>query len=144
LSHLLDTNVVSEGTRPRPDPGVARWLRGVDEDRLFISVVSIAEIRRGVALLPPGRRRDSLAVWLSRELPERFTGRVLDIDFAITERWGDLMAKSQGVGAALEPMDAFFAATALARDLILATRNVRDFQAFGVRLFNPWTAGDAA
>jgi len=121
---------------------VLRWLRELDEDRVFISVVSIAEIRRGVALLPSDRRRDRLAEWLSRELPERFASRVLKIDFAIAERWGDLMAESKRAGMALEPMDAFLAATALTHDLTLATRNIRDFQACGVRLFNPWTASE--
>jgi predicted nucleic acid-binding protein len=77
---LLDTNVLSEPTRPRPETRVLEWLEAVDEDRLFISVVSIAEIRRGIALLPQGRRRDHLAEWLSRDLPDRFAGRVLAID----------------------------------------------------------------
>jgi predicted nucleic acid-binding protein len=122
---------------------VLRWLRELQEDRVFISVVSIAEIRRGVALLPSGERRNRLAEWLSRELPERFAGRMLSVDLAIAERWGDLMAASKAAGGALKAMDAFLAATALTRGLTLATRNVRDFQAFGVRLFDPWTANDA-
>ena len=142
MNILLDTNVLSEGTRPRADTGVLRWLRELEEDRVFISVVSIAEIRRGIALLPSGRRRHRLAEWLSRELPERFAGRVLGVDFAIAEQWGDLMAASKAAGGGLEAMDAFLAATALTRDFTLATRNVRDFQACGVRLFNPWTASD--
>lgn len=121
-----------------------RWLRELDEDRVFVSVVSIAEIRREVALLPLGRRRDRLAEWLSRELPARFASRMLGVDFAIAERWGDLMAESKRAGVALEPMDAFLAATALTRDLTLATGNIRDFQACGVRLFNPWIASDPA
>jgi predicted nucleic acid-binding protein len=141
---LLDTNVLSEPTRPRPETRVLEWLEAVDEDRLFISVVSIAEIRRGVALLPHGLRRDRLAEWSSRDLPDRFAGRVLAIDLEVAERWGDLMAASQASGATLEPLDAFFAATALAFDLTLATRNVRDFHTCGVRLFNPWIAADAS
>jgi|HubBroStandDraft_1064217.scaffolds.fasta_scaffold366391_1 predicted nucleic acid-binding protein len=90
-----------------------------------------------------GRRRDRLGEWLSRDLPDRFAGRVLAVDLDVAERWGDVMAASQASGATLEPLDAFFAATALAYDLTLATRNVRDFQACGVRLFNPWTIGEA-
>lgn len=143
MRFLVDTNVLSEATRPRPEARVLEWLEAVDEDRLFISVVSIAEIRRGVALLPRGRRRDRLGEWLSRDLPDRFAGRVLAVDLDVAERWGDVMAASQASGATLEPLDAFFAATALAHDLTLATRNVRDFQACGVRLFNPWTIGEA-
>jgi predicted nucleic acid-binding protein len=105
------------------------------------SVISIAEIRRAVALLAGGRRRDSLAAWLSRDLSDRFAGRLLLVDVANAERWGDLMAETKAKGANLKPLDAFFAATALSRDLTLATRNVGDFQSCGVRLANPWEAG---
>ena len=135
--------MLSEATRPRPEARVLEWLEAVDEDRLFISVVSIAEIRSGVALLPRGRRRDRLGEWLSRDLPDRSAGQGLAVDLDVAQRWGDVMAASQASGATFEPLDAFFAATALAYDLTLATCNVRDFQACGVRLFNPWTIGEA-
>jgi toxin FitB len=140
---LLDTNVLSEAMRPRPEPRVLDWLAATDEDRLFISVVSIAEIRRGVVLLPHGRRRNRLADWLSRDLSDRFAGRMLDVGLRVAESWGDLMAESHARGATLEPLDAFFAATALAHGLTLVTRNLRDFQACGVDLLNPWTVDDA-
>ena len=138
MNLLLDTNVLSEVQRPAPDLKVLGWLDTVDEDRVFISVASIAELRRGIALMDDGRRRDALAGWLANDLPERFSERVLPIDLAIAEHWGDLMAQSRRSGVALSVMDGFFAATALARDLTLATRNVRDLVSFGVPLFNPW------
>ncbi|SFK59080.1 type II toxin-antitoxin system VapC family toxin [Methylocapsa palsarum] len=138
MNVLLDTNVLSEVQRPTPDPQVLAWLDGADEDRLFISVASIAELRRGVALLDDGRRRAALAAWLAEDLPARFAERILPIDQAIAERWGDLMARSRVSGVALSVIDGFFAATALAKTLTLATRNVKDFAPFGVSLFNPF------
>ena len=136
---LLDTNVLSEVRRPAPDPKVLAWLDTLDEDRAFISVASIAELRRGVALLKSGRRRDALTAWLAEDLPARFAGRVVPIDAVIAERWGDLMSQARQSGFALSVMDGFFAATAVAHALTLATRNTRDFAILGVRLFNPWT-----
>ena len=138
MNLLLDTNVLSEAQRPRPEPKVLEWLDAVDEDRVFISVASVAELRRGVALMDHGRRRAALAAWLASDLPARFAGRILPIDPAIAEHWGDLMAQSRRSGVALSVMDGFFAATALAKDLKLVTRNVRDFASFGVPLLNPW------
>jgi toxin FitB len=135
---LLDTNVLSEVPRPAPDLKVLGWLDTVDEDRVFISIASIAELRRGIALMDDGRRRNALAAWLASDLPARFGERILPIDHAVAEYWGDLMAQSRRSGVALSVMDGFFAATALAKDLTLVTHNVRDFASFGVPLFNPW------
>lgn len=141
MNLLLDTNVLSEVRRPAPSPRVLAWLDTIDEDRAFISVASIAELRRGIALLDDGRRRAALAAWLAHDLPARFAGRILPIDQAVAERWGDLMAQSRRTGVALSVMDGFFAASALASNLTLVTRNVKDFAAFGIPLHNPW--GDA-
>jgi toxin FitB len=139
MNLLLDTNVLSEVRRPAPDPKVLAWLDTIDEDRAFISVASIAELRRGVALMDDGRRREALASWLAVDLPGRFSGRILPIDPAIAERWGDVMAQARKSGFALSVMDGFFATTALAHQLVLATRNTKDFTPLGVLLFNPWT-----
>jgi len=139
MNVLLDTNVLSEVRRPAPDPKVLAWLDTVDEDRAFISVASIAELRRGIALMDDGRRREALAAWLADDLPARFAGRILPIDPAIAGRWGDLMAQARQSGFALSVMDGFFAATALDRELVLATRNTKDFAPLGVPLLNPWT-----
>ncbi|MGZ5826861.1 MAG: PIN domain-containing protein [Croceibacterium sp.] len=138
MNLLLDTNVLSEVQRPVPEPKVLEWLDAVDEDRVFISVASIAELRRGIALMNDGRRRAALADWLANDLPVRFAERILPIDRAVAERWGELMAQSRRSGVALSVMDGFFAATALAKDLMLVTRNVRDFAPVGVPLLNPW------
>ena len=138
MSFLLDTNVVSEWVKPGPDPNVVTWLSEVDEDRVFLSVVTFAEVRRGVELMPAGRRRERLAAWLADELPVRFEGRILGIDRQVAEGWGVVMARAQQGGAGLGSMDAFFAATAVAHRLTLVTRNVRDFEVTGISLFDPW------
>lgn len=141
MTYLLDTNIVSEWVKPQPHPQVVAWLQEVDEQQVFLSVASLAEIRRGVELLPPGKRRDRLAAWLAGELPARFEGRVLDIDSQVAEAWGRVMAQAQKTGRHVGAMDAFFAATALVHRLTLATRNVRDFEDIGISLVNPWELG---
>ena len=135
---LLDTNVLSEVTKPSPDANVLGWLDRLDEDRTFISVVSIAEIRRGVALMDEGRRRDSLTEWLARDLPQRFEQRVLPVDEAVALAWGDLMGVAKRRGRGLSSMDGLIGATAIAQSLTLATRNIKDFDGFGIDLYNPW------
>jgi toxin FitB len=138
MSFLLDTNVISEWIKPQPDRSVVSWLAQVDEDRVFISVISFAEVRHGVELLPVGRRRERLTHWLAEEVPERFEGRVLAIDQHIAETWGVIMARGQKAGLTPGTMDAFVAATAAAHNLTLVTRNVKDFQRLGIPLFDPW------
>jgi hypothetical protein len=138
VSFLLDTNVISEWAKPRPNAAVIAWLAAVEEDRTYLSVASIAEIARDVALLPGGRRRDRLAAWLDRDLPTRFSGRLIGIDLRVAAAWGALMARSQSLGLGTGTMDGFFAATAAAYDLTLVTRNVRDFEGLSIRLLNPW------
>ena len=136
---LLDTNVLSEVTRPAPDARVLDWLDGLDEDRSFISVVSIAEIRRGVALMDEGRKREALAEWLARDLPQRFEQRVLPVDEPVALAWGDLMGLAKRRDRGLSSMDGLIAATAMAQELTLATRNTKVFEGLGLELFDPWT-----
>ncbi|HLW70302.1 MAG TPA: type II toxin-antitoxin system VapC family toxin [Candidatus Binataceae bacterium] len=141
MNFLVDTNVVSEWVTPQPDRNVISWLANVDEDRVFISVISFAEIRRGLEMLPAGRRRDRLAAWLTEELPVRFEDRILNIDPHVAETWGVVMARGQKLGLTLGSMDAFVAATAEVHTLTLATRNVKDFERLGISLLDPWQPG---
>ena len=138
MNFLLDTNVVSEWVKPRPNANVVRWLAETDEDRVFLSVITFAEIRLGVEEMVAGWRRDGLTRWLQVELPARFEGRILGVDLAVAEGWGDLMARGSKIGLNLSVMDAFFAATAGAHGLTLVTRNTKHFGRLGASLINPW------
>jgi predicted nucleic acid-binding protein len=140
VSFLLDTNVVSELVRPRPDPGLVEWLAEHDEDQVFLSVVTLAELQYGITRLPVGRRRRSLQEWLRGELVQRFDGRILPIDNDIALTWGDVTAECAAVGRPIEAMDALIAATARVRALELVTRNTRDFEAAQISVHNPWAA----
>ena len=138
MNFLLDTNVISEWVRPQPDRNVIAWTAELDEDRAFISVISFAEIRRGIEMLPNGRRRERLAAWLTEDLSARFEQRILDIDLRVADTWGTLMARGQKIGLTLGSMDAFIAATARAHGLTLVTRNIKDFRRLGLSLLDPW------
>lgn len=138
MSFLLDTNVVSEWVKPRPDPRVVSWLDEVDEDRVFLSVVTLGELRYGVERLPAGGRRQRLDVWVRQELPLRFEGRVLPVDAIIADAWGIIVAQRERAGRGISAMDALIAATAEAHELTLVTRDAADFQSAVTMLFNPW------
>lgn len=138
MNFLLDTNVLSEVRRPQPDPNVLTWLDQVDEDRVYLSVISIAEIARAVALLESGKRKTELAQWLENDLPIRFGGRVIAVDMPAALVWGQLMAAAKNGGYALSVMDGWIGATAQAKELTLVTRNTKDFENLGIALLNPW------
>ncbi len=138
MTFLVDTNVISEWVKPRPDGGVVAWMSDVDEDRVFISVISLAELRHGVEGMPLGARRRRLDEWLKEELPLRFEGRVLLIDRAVAEAWGRIVARCETAGRPISTMDGFIAATAAAHSLILVTRNVSDFEFSLKEIVNPW------
>lgn len=142
MSFLLDTNAVSEWVKPRPNPGVVAWLAEVDEDRVFLSVVTLAELRHGVVRLAPGRRRKRLDLWLREELPLRFEGRILAVDHRVADAWGDVVAHGEKQGQPIGVMDAFIAATAEVHGLTIVTRNTSDFAASASALINPWTDGE--
>jgi predicted nucleic acid-binding protein len=139
MSFLLDTNVVSEWMKPRPNPGVVAWLAEVDEDRVFLSVITLAELRYGIERMAPGHRRKRLDEWLEEELPLRFEGRILTIDRAVADACGKVVARSEAMGHRLEAMDAFIAATAEVHRLTVVTRNASDFQSTVKGVMNPWT-----
>jgi predicted nucleic acid-binding protein len=123
VNFLLDTNVISEWVKPEPDRHVGTWLSEADEDRVFVSVISFSEIRRGIELMVAGRRRERLAQWLAEELPPRLEDRILAIDRRVADIWSVVTARSEKKAHAMGSMDAFVAATAEARELTLVTRN---------------------
>jgi hypothetical protein len=138
MSFLLDTNAVSEWVKPRPNPGLIGWMESTDEDRVFISVITLAELRYGVERLAAGARRRRLEEWLGHELPLRFEGRILSVDAKVAEAWGKTVSRSDAAGRPIGAMDAFLAATAECHHLALVTRNVLDFTVLKAVL-NPWT-----
>ena len=138
MSFLLDTNAVSEWVKPRPNPGLIGWMESTDEDRVFISVVTLAELRYGVERLVAGARRRRLEEWLGRELPLRFEGRMLPVDADVAEAWGKTVSRSEAMGRPIGAMDAFLAATAEVHQLTLVTRDVSDFKVLKT-VMSPWT-----
>jgi len=114
------------------------WLATADEDRLFLSVVTLAELRYGVERLPVGRKSAQLQEWLETELAVRFEGRVVVVDEAVAATWGKLLAKADAAGRPLGAMDGFLAATATVHQMTLVTRNEMDFAAAAIKTFNPW------
>jgi predicted nucleic acid-binding protein len=138
MNWLLDTNALSEPTKPLPDSGLIAWLSENDEDRMFISSASLAELHFGVQRLPTGKRRDKLHRWLNEELTERFAGRILAIDESVAQAWGILSAQQEAVGHPVGAIDGFLAATALVHDLTLVSRNTADFEGVLPKLLNPW------
>jgi len=137
--YLLDTNVLSEAAKPVASRQVIAWLEQTDEDRLFLSAVSIAEIKRGIALLSNGKKQNQLTQWLQQELLTRFDKRIIPIDERIALVWGDLMGLSKQQGRPLSSLDGFIAATAIGHNLILVTRNTKDFDFLELPIFNPWS-----
>jgi predicted nucleic acid-binding protein len=138
VSYLLDTNVVSEWTKPRPDAGVVRWLTEVNEEDVFLSVVTFAELRHGIERLATGARRKRLDEWLRSELPLRFEGRIVPVDGAVADEWGRLVARHEAGGRPISAMDALIAATAQVHGLTLVTRNTSDFEPSLKSVLNPW------
>ena len=137
---LLDTNCISELVRAKPEPRVTEWMRAADESLLYLSVLTLGEIRRGAAILPQGKRRTFLESWLEVDLQARFSGRILAIDDAVADRWGWLTAEASRGGRPLAAIDGLLAATALDHNLTIVSRNVDDFAGTQVPILNPWEA----
>jgi len=135
----LDTSAVSEVVKPKPDPAVIEWLTQADEEALFLSVLTIGELEKGVAKLADGKRRTRLRAWVRRDLVTRFAGRLLPVDLQIADRWGALVGTSESKGLPLLVIDSLIAATCLVHGLTAVTRNRADFERCGVECFSPWS-----
>jgi predicted nucleic acid-binding protein len=138
VSWLLDTCVVSELVRPRPKTSVVSWVRERDEDELFLSVITIGELEKGIARLPDSPKRVTLEQWVRRELADRFRDRLLVIDSGVAARWGAMVGASEARGQPLPVIDSLIVATSLQHDLTVVTRNTDDLERCGARCFNPW------
>ena len=138
MAYLLDTNVLSEPSRKQPDRRVLAWLRSLDPLETYVSVLTLGEIRKGVVLMAPGPRKRALEGWLAYDLPDRFRGRVLEIDQAVALVWGELDAEGKRIGRPLPVVDGLLLASAKTHALTFATRNLRDCGDRGVPTFDPW------
>ena len=135
MSYLVDINVLSELRRKSPNPTVLQWFKDRPASTLFLSVLTLGEIRKGIETISQVDRRQVLIDWLETDLAAFFTGRILAVDVAVADRWGRLVA---GAGRPLPAIDSLLAAIALEHDLVLVTRNTKGFESLGVSLINPW------
>jgi predicted nucleic acid-binding protein len=135
MSYLLDTNIISETIRRNPNKALISWLDKIPGEALFVSVLSLGEIRKGIEGLSDRRRREKLRIWLEHDLPAWFEGRVLPVDLAVADRWGRLLADARRL---VPTIDSLLAATALHHELRLVTRNSGDFVYLGLEVINPF------
>ncbi|MDO9080121.1 MAG: type II toxin-antitoxin system VapC family toxin [Desulfuromonadales bacterium] len=138
MKYLLDTCLISELVKKGPNHAVVSWLNGQDEQNLFLSVLTLGELQKGIGKLAPGPRREELQAWAEHDLVERFSGRIIAIDLETALCWGALQGESETKGETLPVMDSLIAATASAHGLIVVTRNVKDMERCRVRVCNPW------
>jgi predicted nucleic acid-binding protein len=137
---LLDTSVVSEGWKPKPNPQVVAWLNAQPADSVYVCIPVFAELRFGVELLDPGPRKDRLQAWVDRLETEVYQGQILTLDLLAAHEFGRLAARRQKSGRRMDPMDAMIAAIASAHGMTLATRDTQDFADLGLDLINPFEA----
>ncbi|MCL5260087.1 MAG: type II toxin-antitoxin system VapC family toxin [Gammaproteobacteria bacterium] len=135
MSFLIDTNVICEFSRPQPNSNVVAWFRQVANEKLFISVITIGEIRNGIEKLAASKRQEKLRMWLEQDLVAWFNDRILTIDYSVADRWGRLLNENK---RSMPAIDSLIAATALHYDLQLVTRNCKDFAIPGLTIINPW------
>ena len=135
MSYLLGTNVISELVRPKPDKKVLKWFERITDDALYLSVLTLGEIRKGVERLADTSRREKLRLWLEHDLREWFGSRILPVGPEVADRWGRLLADARRPVASI---DSLLAATALHHELRIVSRNVKDFDFAGVEVVNPW------
>jgi predicted nucleic acid-binding protein len=138
VKFLLDTCLISELVKKKPDVAVLKWLDERDEQSLFLSILTLGELQKGISKLSTGVRKDDLQAWIEHDLIERFEGRILDLDLETALIWGKLQGEAELKGEKLPVMDSLIAATAIAHGLAVVTRNVKDIERCRARVFNPW------
>lgn len=138
MNYLLDTCVISELIKPEPNLNVIKWISDIDERCLYICVLTIGEIHKGIEKLPESKKKENLHKWVNVDLKERFNNKILNIDIHTATIWGKVQAHSELVGQTLPSIDGLIACTGIAHDLTIATRNIKDMKASGASLVNPW------
>ncbi|MFN2267239.1 MAG: type II toxin-antitoxin system VapC family toxin [Desulfonatronovibrio sp.] len=138
MNFLVDTCVISELVKKEPDLNVVSWIRSCPEEKLFLSSLTIGELQKGVSKLEPSKKKNELQYWINIKLLNRFTGRIIPIDSAVAQRWGQIQAKAEQMGNPMPALDGLIAATALIHNLTVLTRNVKDMKTSGAEIVNPW------
>jgi toxin FitB len=138
MRYLLDTCVISELIKMKPKPKIVQWIEKEEENNLFMSVLTIGEIHKGIEKLPESRKKEKLHDWVRYDLEERFQDRILNFDLQTAVIWGRIQAHSELTGRAMPAIDGLIAATGLSYDLAVVTRNTTDMEISGVTLINPW------
>ncbi|NOX92093.1 MAG: type II toxin-antitoxin system VapC family toxin [Gammaproteobacteria bacterium] len=138
MKYLLDTCVISEVIKPKPDRKVLGWLKNQDEKSLYLSVLTFGEIEKGIEKSVDERKKNKLRLWVEEDLKQRFEGRILPIDMQVASRWGEIQGKSETAGKPLPSIDGLIAVTGLVNNCIVVTRNISDMQQSSVELHNPW------
>jgi toxin FitB len=139
VKYLLDTCLISELVKPKPNAAVLRWLDGCDENSLFLSVLTFGELHKGISKLPDSLRKDELQGWVNNDLIGRFEGRIIGIDTEVATAWGILQGESERRGEKLPVMDSLIASTASVHNLIVVTRDTKDMERCSARIYNPWS-----
>lgn len=137
MKFLLDTNILSELRKPVPSQQLLKWFSSISNEHLFISAITLGEIKRGIVLLKEGRKKNDLIVWLDR-VQKSFQYQTLEINTEVALKWGDLTADSAKTGVTLPAIDGLIAATAYVHGAILVTRNTKDFPSTHIQILNPW------
>jgi tRNA(fMet)-specific endonuclease VapC len=138
MNYILDTNVVSELVARVADQKVVNWVDGIDSESVFLSVITIGELKKGIEKLPDSKRKKKLESWLEEDLLVRFRGRILPLDIPILLTWGRLVASLEKEGKPLPAIDSLLAATAAQTGFTLVTRNIGHFEPAGISVFDPW------
>lgn len=138
MRYLLDTCVLSEVVKKKPNGGVIGWLEAADELSIYLSVITFGELQKGISKLPESRRRKRLQAWVDEDLTERFSGRTLDVDRNVAGRWGEVSGRAERKGKRIPVLDGLLAATALEAGLTVVTENVQHFRHAECPVLNPW------
>ena len=139
MKYLLDTCVISEVIKQKPNRKVALWLQEQEETNLYLSVLTFGEIEKGIEQSVNEEKKKRLRLWVEEDLKQRFEGRILPIDMRVASRWGEVQGKSEIIGRPLPAIDGLIAVTGLVNNCVVVTRNVTDMQQSPVELFDPWS-----
>ncbi|MBW1723528.1 MAG: type II toxin-antitoxin system VapC family toxin [Deltaproteobacteria bacterium] len=138
MNYILDTCIISEIVKPKPRLKVINWLRSQNENNLYISVLTLGELHKGLEKIRDKRKKKKIHLWIEQDLRERFRDKILPIDARVAMIWGQVQGRTEQSGRGMPTIDGLIAATGLAFNMVVATRNISDMEASGVALFNPW------